>query len=41
MICSNNYVNFSLKLFITTLRLERAIRALANEGVIWKGMPKA
>ena len=36
-----HFIIFNLKLFSTTLRLERAIRALARVGEIWKGMPKA
>ena len=35
-----HFIIFSLKLFSTTLTLERAIRALARVGVIWKGMSK-
>lgn len=33
--------NLSLRLFNTTLMLERAISAAAHIGVIWKSTPKA
>ena len=34
------YANFNLNELSTTLTLEKAIRALAHIGVIWKSMPK-
>ncbi len=34
------YDNFNLSELSTTLTLEKAIRALAHIGVIWKSMPK-
>ena len=34
------YANLSLSELSTTLTLEKAIRALAHIGVIWKSMPK-
>ena len=36
----NFYANLSLSELSTTLTLEKAIRALAHIGVIWKSMPK-
>ena len=34
------YANLNLSELSTTLTLEKAIRALAHIGVIWKSMPK-
>ncbi len=34
------YANLNLNELSTTLTLEKAIRALAHIGVIWKSMPK-
>lgn len=34
------YMNFNRRLLSTTLTLEKAIRAEAHMGVIWKSMPK-
>ena len=34
------YTNLNLSELSTTLTLEKAIRALAHIGVIWKSMPK-